>query len=560
MSIKILIYIFLLFISYNSLHSQLYSIERFKAEFSRIDTSQFDEFNLNHFYQQYTNLLSPLSKRARFLNSVTGRLYPKYPLGELLVEGYFDGKIDVFFNSENQYLRGLSYLLMAGTGYSTRSKLLIDRLNSEEVEIRFWVFMSLVNLGTDRTTVLFDYLSNKNNLSDERIRNERLEQLFERVNKDSLRNTCFLRINDNNKKVKLLAIATLSLTGSNDQTEKALREIIKSGAYTDKALAINTMDELQFGNLKDLLNPLIDYPVIRKFALKALANSPTEIDREILIEFVNSGEEIEEELFDILLNSNKIASNKLWLKAIQTKWLPERYYFSLDKLENFYSDELLLSIHDAVENIKDPDILSKIIPTLGLRKDEKSLSLVFEAMRHEDSSVRYWATSSLKGNNSELIKKQVETLIVDSRLRTSAIVDLAIEHDLDTYHNIIEKLYYESDDNDWQMVSLEYLAAFPHERYVSLFKSILADSEEDFNIRRIAVGGLSKLKVKSSIELIIEASEQERRRGTFNENFYLVALSEIKGEKAKEYISKFKDFDDYTTQELAKKILEEWDE
>lgn len=557
---KKLIYIFLLFISYNSLHSQLFSIERFKAEFSRIDTSQFDEFNLNHFYQQYTNLLSPLSKRARFLNSVTGRLYPKYPLGELLVEGYFDGKIDVFFNSENQYLRGLSYLLKAGTGDSTRNNILVDRLKSEEEEIRFWVFMSLVSLGTDRTTVLFDYLSNKNNLSDERIRNERLEQLFERVNKDSLRNTCLLRLNDDNMKLKILAILSLSLTGPNERTENALIEIVKSGAYTDKAIAINTIDELQFGNLKDLLNPLIDYPVIRKFALKALANSPTESDREMLKELVNSGEEIEEEFLDILLNSNKISSNKLWLKAIQTKWIPEKYFFSLDKLENFYSDELLSSIQDAVANIKNPDILSKIIPTLGIRKDEKSLSLVFEAMRHEDSSVRYWATSSLKGNNSELIKKQVETLIVDSRLRTTAIVYLAIEHDLVTYHNVVEKLYYESNDRDWQRVSLEYLTAFPHERYISLFKSILANSEENQHYKMMVVSGLGKLKVKSSVDLIIEACEEERKSSTYGVNIYLIALNNIKGNKAKEYISRYQDSHDYTTKELAKSIIIDWDE
>ena len=52
--------------------------------------------------------------------------------------------------------------------------------------------------------------------------------------------------------------------------------------------------------------------------------------------------------------------------------------------------------------------------------------------------------------------------------------------------------------------------------------------------------GLANLKDETSVDAIIKVCENERKGSDYNARTYLIALSKIKGEKAKKYIESYK--------------------
>lgn len=544
------LYIFSLLVIPISLFGQTESLERFKSDFSNIDTNTFDAERLNYFFSEYSTLIVPFSGVTTLESNHESETISKYPLSVLLEDPHFKNENENFFNSENVNLRTLSYLVIAGTGDKTKEKILLERLNTEAEMSSIWLCMALMHLESNSTTLIFDYLVENENFGD-----AHMLQFFVNLNKDSLRNTAYLRINDDNLKAKVLASQILSRTGSNEETEKLLKEAVKKWDFNIKGYAINTIKELQIGNLKDLLTPLLDSLQTRRISLQALANSPTNTDREIFIDLINSKDTISGDILYSLVESMNKESNKLFLKLIQKEKIPVDYHFSIVRKEVFYSDEFLPLVQEAVENISNPESLGDMIRALGSREDEKSLGLVFKAMRHENSTVRYWAAASLRGNKSDLITEQIKSIMNDSNLRTISIVDLAIERNLDSYQSIMETLYKQNSSLDWKRTSIEYLSTFPLERNIQLFKSALAETKSDFFIKRMAVIGLGKLKDTSSVDMIIKNCNRDS-----NTSLYLRALSQIKGEKAKSHLLEHRNSDDNEVRELVETILKEWDE
>ena len=61
------------------------------------------------------------------------------------------------------------------------------------------------------------------------------------------------------------------------------------------------------------------------------------------------------------------------------------------------------------------------------------------------------------------------------------------------------------------------------------------------------------------LDLIIKACEEESAHSDYNARPYLIALSKIKGEKARKYIEKYKNSKEKFIQDFVKKLLVDWD-
>jgi HEAT repeat protein len=550
---KKLIYIFLLLEVSSSLYSQTF--ERFKSDFSKIDTNTFDEDSLNYLFRIYYEELTPYN--YMFLQSYesTKKRVTKYPFASLLHDSIYNNKIGFFFNSDITRFREFSYYLISAIGDKRYEKRMLERLTSENEEIPYNLSTTLMHLETDRTSVLFDFL-----VLDRDNSNERMISYYSRLNKDSLRNTAYNHIDDADEKARNLSYTFLSVTDLNEKTEKLLkRAFLKNENFTQNIL-LAAIKNLQIGNLKDLLVPLLDHWLVGRAAMQALANSSTESDRQVIVDIIESRDTLDNNLLYSLLTSKNIENNKLWLKVIQTEKVPNDFFFHLLSHDVYLSDDLLPYVQEAIENIDNPQKLSTIIPILGNREDEKSLKLVFDAMRHEDLKVRKNATYSLQGNKSKSIKEQVESIILDSNIRTTAIVRLAIEHNLNSYHSIFENQFKYNEDLYWRRSSIQYLSIFPLERHISLFKSILLDSKGDRYAKYRAAIGLGNLNDSSSIDLIIEACDEVSKGRDYNAMSFMKALGKLKGDKAKAHLLLHKDSDENEVRELVESILKEWDD
>lgn len=102
------------------------------------------------------------------------------------------------------------------------------------------------------------------------------------------------------------------------------------------------------------------------------------------------------------------------------------------------------------------------------------------------------------------------------------------------------------------------MSKFPKEEHIAIFKDVIYQDDADFSMNRFATLGLANLNDKSSIDRIIEISEKERKGADSNCQTYLIALSKIKGSKAREYILTFKNSESKYISDLVKELIATW--
>jgi hypothetical protein len=138
------------------------------------------------------------------------------------------------------------------------------------------------------------------------------------------------------------------------------------------------------------------------------------------------------------------------------------------------------------------------------------------------------------------------------------MMNLVLENKLDTLHSIYESIYQSDQSADWRRSSIEYFSSFPKTNYSTMFKSILEDESEDFYLKRLAALGLGRLKDESSVDLIILGSRKESHNSDQNTVSFLIALSMIKGSKAKFEIEKYKSSKEPKVRDIVNEILLKW--
>ena len=532
-------------------------ISNFKVEFASSLNNSFDEKQINNLFSKYSNILTPQSDITQLVSGIKGENLTQYPLKDFKNEDLYKDNIDMLLNSKNSFHRLLSYLVIGASDDSSKEKILLKRLVEEKEKGNLiWCGMALLNIKTKHTTELFDFLIKNEDFGD-----SHMLPLFIQLDKDSLRETAYRRYNNEDINTKVLAIQILSQTGKNPKTEKIVLDAVKNWDFNIKGYAIYTVKELQIGNLLETFKPLLENDKTRKIALEALANSPTKEDNDYLLNLANQKDSISNDLLDCFYKSKNIENLRIWLQFLVSKKVSDDYYFFVADNKLIHSNELLESIQNTLKQTKNEKIIGELVRALQGRNDDESTNILINFLMHNDETIRYWSADALKGNKTENLKQKLPTLINDEKNRTTALVNLLIENKINNQQDLFEKIYIENKDKlDWKRSSIEYLSNFPLEKNKEIFKSIVKDKDADFSEKYGAALGLGRLKDINSVDLLIEECEKVKKESDFNAQTYLIALGMIKGEKAKKEIESFLKSDEQLVSELAKGILEKWEE
>ncbi|MBO4319237.1 MAG: hypothetical protein J5857_02085 [Treponema sp.] len=535
------------------------SIEDFEKDFINAAKNDFTETDLDEMVQAYSDFLQPFIEVTEITENLKDEQIYEYPLSKFKESASYKNNIEKLFNSQNDNQRLLSYLVIAGAGDKKFEKKLLGRIKTEEsMDNIIWAGITLMCLKTKHTTELFDFLVEYENFGD-----SHMLPLYIQLDKSSLQKTAYNRINSENVRAKILAAQILSITGKNKKTEKLLMDAVKNWDYDIKGYAIYSIKELRIGNLKNTFIPLLENPLTRSIAIEALANSPTKEDVDYLNDYLKQCEEnensISEELLDGFYLSQNIENVKLWLHLVSTKEIPKNYFFIVSEQPLLFSDELLKDVQEALRETKHERIQQYLIGVLEGRTDQESRDIIFTYLDSKDSSVRYWTVDTLKGKQpGEVINKLIE-MLEDPDKRVVSITNVLIENKVDSLQNVYEKIYQTEKSLDWQRSSIEYLSNFPKQNHKKIFLVILENKKSDFSITRDAAMGLANLKDETSVDAIIKACENERTGSDYNARTYLVALSKIKGEKAKKYIETYKNSKERFIRDFANELLADWD-
>ena len=530
------------------------NFDDFKKDFKKATETEFSESELNEMFRTYSNLLTPHSDITQLTASFKNERIVQYPLSEFKETDDYKNNIQTLINSENQNQRLLSYLVIAGAGDKNYEKTLLEKLKTEETKGNLiWCGMALMYLQTSHTTSLFDFLIENENFGD-----SHMIPMYFQLNKDSLQNTAYNRINSTNLKAKVLSAQLLSKTGKNEKTEKLLLDAVKNWDYNIKGYAIYSVKELEMGNLKEAFIPLLDSTKTRPIAIEALANSPTKEDMDYLKQLASSEKVVSKDILNGFLESKNPESVKYWLELVSCREIPEKYYFNTLRKPLLFSDELLNDVQTTLKMTKHLTIQKTLIKVLEGREDSVSEEILLNYMDNEDSSVRYWTVDALKNTKSKIVIEKLIKLLKKPGKRVSPITHILINNEIDSLQNIYRDIYNTYESSEWKRTAIEYLSKFPTEEDKGIFKDVIYNDDSGFSMNRNASIGLANLNDKSSIDRIIEISEKEREGSDGNCQAYLRALSKIKGEKAKKYILSFENSESEYISEFVKEIIAEW--
>jgi len=530
------------------------NIDDFKRDFKKGTETEFSESELNEMFRTYSNLLTPHSDITQLTASFKNERIVQYPLSEFKETDDYKNNIQTLLNSENPNQRLLSYLVIAGAGDKNYEKELLEKLKTEKTKGNLiWSGMALMYLQTNHTTPLFDFLIENENFGD-----SHMIPMYFQLNKDSLQNTAYNRINSTNLKAKVLSAQLLSKTGKNEKTEKLLLDAITNWEYNIKGYAIFSVKELEIGNLKETFIPLLDSTKTRPIAIEALANSPTKEDVDYLKQLANKQEIVSKDILNGFLKSKNPESVKYWLELVSSREIPEKYYFNTLRKPLLFSDELLSDVQTTLKTTKHLTIQKTLIRVLEGREDSVSEEILIAYLDNNDSHVRYWTADALKHSQSKVVIEKLIEILKNPEKRVSPISQVLVDNEIDSLQNIYTDIYKNSQNWEWRDSAITYLYNFPHKEHISIFKNIINNENSEVSLNRKASIGLARLNDKSSIDRIIEISEKERIGSDGNCYYYLMALSKVKGLKAKKYILTFENSDSKNISEFVRTTIDNW--
>lgn len=532
--------------------SQTY--QGFVEEFKKAPTSQFAEQDLNRVLRDYSGLVMTGLDTTQLENEIEGRKTSYFALAKIQKEPFYQQTIAALIQSKNPCHRILAYITLASAGDSSQNAALLKATNNESSkDEKRWSGLALLYLRDSHTAALFDFL-----IANEDFEDAHMMPFYMALDKAALRQTAYEKITSKNPRAKILAVQSLSVTDLTPETERVVKEAVKTWDPKIRGYAIYTLKKLSVGNLKSILVPLLKDNEIRDISLAALANSPTLTDQQYLSSLIPAKGKIPKDVLNAYLNSTSSDSVRKWLTLVRDHQTESDYNFFVSDQPLLTSDPMLKLVKDTISKTHNSNIREELVRAMEGRQDADSINLQIQLLTDPDSSVRYWAASSLEGNTSAQLQKQLPLLIRNPKARTVALTNLIIQNKIDGLQDVYESLLY-SDKNkstDWYRSSLEYLSEFPRKKDQQLFQSIL-QSKKDAFIKRFAVTGLGNLRDQSSVDLI-EAALRAEPPNDLNALSYLIAFGQIKGAKAKSIIESYKNSKNETIHDEVTRILKNW--
>ena len=209
-------------------------MEAFKVDFSKALNKNFSEKQLNIMFREYSELLTPHSDATRLYEALQGHEVSVFPLYNFKNEKLYSDNIIKLLNSKNPNQRILAYLCIASSDDTSKEDILLERIKIEKSKgTLIWAGMALLYLKCNHTTELFDFLVKNEDFGD-----AHMLPMYVQLDKDSLQQTAYNRIDNNDVKSKILAAQILSVTPLNSKTEALLKLAVVSWDMNIKGYAI----------------------------------------------------------------------------------------------------------------------------------------------------------------------------------------------------------------------------------------------------------------------------------------------------------------------------------
>jgi len=357
------------------------------------------------FRQRYTSNHEELLQGGTSMQLLSPQKYAsmqRYPIAELRNRVGFKELIQRLLDSKCEYNRSLGAISIALAGDTSFNGRLLSALKTEPVKgCRFFAGMALMYLNDNHTTELFDFI-----VRDEEFGDPHIIPVYVNLEKNALKNTAYQRIDSTDPKARVLAVTVLSRTGADARTESALRKAIRDWPPQQCGYAISATRDLSIGGLKSVLEPKLKVPVLRGISLKALANSPSPEDREVVYGLIPQEGNVPDDVSSALMRSNQAECARKWLVLVrQGRVVSPRmsgFMLSMSGVANgalgsaALTSDVLAAINEIKNRPSNRSELLVMIEALAGHKDAASISTLKSLSASSDSEVSSSARVALR--------------------------------------------------------------------------------------------------------------------------------------------------------------------
>ena len=522
--------------------------EEILTEFPLIDNLSEEE--LDRFLTRYFTFFNPSRSLKPIPFAPPFREPVPFPLASMKGEAYYSPQVQKLISSENSNNRILAFNVLSATDDARFNGLLRKAMREDkERRVRISAGTALLNLRDEQTGELFDFLVAEEGYP------YVLSTLYLELPPERLLQTAYEKSEAKEKKARILVVDSLIHLGINVETERLIRKFIREWEPETREYAIFAAWRLGMLNLAEILKPSAGTPSLQKSVMYALANSSSSQDKAMLAEMAQTPENLEYALNAYFFSSRPEAV-QVWLTMICREKLPKGYEFYAQEQPLLVTDELHRGVLHALGELKEPQHLVSLLKTLKGRQDIESVERLVSFLRHPNYTVRLRSADTLEGVRSPLLVAAVPALLGDVELRTPSLTKVAITNRLDSLQKIYLPILLNSPDYEWRESAAEYLAVYPGKTQASVFRSLLA-KEGDFLVKRELVTALAKFRVEADTDLIVNAMRSEGPNDRYAIP-YLVALSTLKGERARKVVESYRNSSDENVRKLVEERLAKW--
>lgn len=368
---------------------QGYSAALQKAAKTNMTPEQLLAFN-----RDYHKLIAPRNDPSEMMIKATGYRPPYFTLEKLKTEPFYKSTISSLIRSSNPQHRMLAYMTVASAGDSSFNDVIWRSIPAEtDSDAKFWQGTALLYLKDSHTSDLFDFLVANENFGD-----AHMLPLYIKLDKESLRQTAYDKINSSNIKAQILAVQSLSVTGPNPKTEKVVKECVAKMQGPAKGYGIYTMKTLKMGNLKEALAPLLADKAVSGIAFAALLSSPTPEDRKFAESLAVGTGEVPAYILSGYLSSDDAEMTRKFLILIRDRPIPANYRFLAMMHPTLRSDTLYSQLKDTIRKTKNRHVVADLILSMKRCSDPDATAMFTQLAADPDPKIKNAAQIMLGSN------------------------------------------------------------------------------------------------------------------------------------------------------------------
>lgn len=430
----------------------------FEEDFAKLAANEFPGSGVDGLFHRYANLLYFFNPNAQLAADLKGNNFGDYPLVHFKNKPLYQQHI-IYLLTDTSSQKNQLGCMLAAASLDREKTTLIESLVIKNHYEDFWAVSALMVLKTKNLQPAVKTMAKLANLPI----GSYLVPMFLKLDATVLHKFATDSLSSRNSPIRYLAIRAAAIGEMTALKRQKLQQIVV-GQDALKGWAISVLAAANSPGMSKYVRSYLSDPGLRAVSLRALANSPSPFDQQLLDSVIGS-KLPDLELLEALKQSSGTTAQRRWLKLLRSDSIPEDYLATIDQTKIESNDLIAPDVQSTLLARLADKRISPLVMYFASRKDDATTAFLLHVMAAPglDERNQIAIAKNLTGRNPMLINSAVAELMKKATPKDATLVELLMSYKIYTYRDQVTQWL-----NDPQ---LEHY-------YIAVCKQYLKDSEK----------------------------------------------------------------------------------